>query len=257
MHRRQALHVFAGLALCPPCATAGGAGEGHPHWSYDGATGPDTWGGLDNEDKACSSGHQQSPIDITGSINAKQPPLKINWRKRPATIVNNGHTIQLDVTEVDTLDLGDRNFRLTQFHFHHPSEHLVAGKSFAMEVHFVHAAATGGLAVVAVLMVACKSNAVFKKIVSTMPEEEGPAVPADLAIDPGRLLPAERAYYLRGVAHDAALQRDGRLAPPCPSDRGGGGRYRAFRQAVPSQCATDPGSRPALHPELQPTVTPR
>jgi len=28
-----------------------------------------------------------------------------------------------------------------------------------------------------------------------MPPEEGPAVPADPAIDPGRLLPANRAYF--------------------------------------------------------------
>jgi carbonic anhydrase len=63
-----------------------------------------------------------------------------------------------------------------------------------MEAHFVHDA-TDGLAVVGVLMVAGKPNAVFKKIVATMPSEEGPAVPADPAIDPSRLLPSQRAYY--------------------------------------------------------------
>ena len=192
MQRRQALKLFAGLALCPLCASTGFASEGH--WSYEGATGPEKWGGLDAADAACSAGGQQSPIDITATISARQPPLKIGWTKRPDTIVNNGHTIQLGFAEGNTLDVGERRYALKQFHFHHPSEHLVEGKRFAMEVHFVHAG-TDGMAVVGVLVVAGKPNAMFKKIVSTMPREEGSPVPADPAIDPGGLLPTRRAYY--------------------------------------------------------------
>ena len=192
MQRRQALKLFAGLALCPLCASTGFASEGH--WSYEGATEPEKWGGLDAADAACSAGGQQSPIDITATISARQPPLKIGWTKRPDTIVNNGHTIQLGFAEGNTLDVGERRYALKQFHFHHPSEHLVEGKRFAMEVHFVHAG-TDGMAVVGVLVVAGKPNAMFKKIVSTMPREEGSPVPADPAIDPGGLLPTRRAYY--------------------------------------------------------------
>jgi len=64
-----------------------------------------------------------------------------------------------------------------------------------MEAHFVHSAEDGGLAVVGVFIVPGKANAVFHKVVSTMPEEEGPAVAADLAIDPNGLLPARRTFY--------------------------------------------------------------
>ena len=64
-----------------------------------------------------------------------------------------------------------------------------------MEVHFVHANAAGSLAVVGILMTTGRPNAVFNKIVSTMPEQEGPAVKADPAINPGGLLPPARSYY--------------------------------------------------------------
>jgi carbonic anhydrase len=63
-----------------------------------------------------------------------------------------------------------------------------------MEVHFVRAG-TDGLAVIGALVVAGKPNAMFKKIVSTMPQEVGPPVPADPAIDPEGLLPTQRTYY--------------------------------------------------------------
>jgi hypothetical protein len=85
MHRRQALKVFASVALCPLCASTSFAEEGH-HWSYEGATGPDKWGDLDGANATCSIGSQQSPIDITSAVTARQPSLKINWSKRPETI---------------------------------------------------------------------------------------------------------------------------------------------------------------------------
>jgi carbonic anhydrase len=202
MQRRQALKLLAGLALCPLCASRGLAAEGH--WSYEGATGPEKWGGLDAANAVCSAGSQQSPIDIAAPINARVPRLRIGWRKPPDTIVNNGHTIQLDFVEGNTLQLGDRRYALKQFHFHRPSEHLVEGKRFAMEAHFVHAGAEG-LAVIGVFMVAGKPNATFNKIVSTMPPQEGPPVRAP-GIDPTRLLPARRSYY----RYEGSL-----TTPPC------------------------------------------
>lgn len=194
MDRRHVLKAFAGLALCPLCASAGFAAEG-AHWSYEGATGPDHWGNVDAASKVCSVGSQQSPIDITGTIQAKLAPLQIAWGKTADTIVNNGHTIQLNTAPGSTLKVGKDSYTLLQFHFHRPSEHKVGGKSYPMEVHFVHRNAAGSLAVVGVLMSAGKANAAFGKIVATMPAHEGPAVKADAAIDPRELLPARYSYY--------------------------------------------------------------
>jgi carbonic anhydrase len=204
MQRRQALRVFAGMALCPLCASTGFAQ--HAHWNYEDATGPDKWGSLDAANRMCSTGTQQSPVDITGAIPAEQPQLKIDWRKPPDTIVNNGHTIQINFTGGDNLTVGDRSYELVQFHFHHPSEHRIDGKISPMEAHFVHSAASGGLAVIGVFLIPGGSNAVFNKIVSTMPPTEGPPVPADASIDPNGLLPARHGYY----RYEGSL-----TTPPC------------------------------------------
>ncbi|TIV73400.1 MAG: carbonate dehydratase, partial [Mesorhizobium sp.] len=58
--------------------------------------------------------------------------------KGGGNMVNNGHTIQINMPQGSTLTRSDRVYELVQFHFHAPSEHHVAGKSFPMEVHFVH-----------------------------------------------------------------------------------------------------------------------
>ena len=77
MHRRQALKLFAGLALCPLCAPTGFAAE----WGYEGAHGPDKWGDLAPANKACSLGSQQSPINIGETIKAQLPAAQITWAK--------------------------------------------------------------------------------------------------------------------------------------------------------------------------------
>ena len=205
MDRRKLLKVLTGLAICPVCTTTGFAAEG-AHWSYEGAGGPAKWGDLDATNKACSLGAQQSPINIVGPIKSQLPALKLSWGKTADTIVNNGHTIQLNFAEGSTLKLGDTTYKLLQAHFHRPSEHLIEGKSFPMEAHFVHRADSGGLAVVGVMFSEGKPNAAFGKIVATMPAKEGPAVKADAAINPNGLLPAKLGYY----RYEGSL-----TTPPC------------------------------------------
>jgi carbonic anhydrase len=193
MHRRHFLKTLAGLALCPLCAPAGFAAD--THWSYEGATGPGKWGDLDAASKVCSIGSQQSPVDIGPTIRAQLPRLNIKWPSHADTIINNGHTIQLNFAPGGKLVLGKESYELLQLHFHRPSEHLIGGKDFPMEAHFVHRNAAGNLAVVGVLMAAGRRNAAFARVTATMPDKEGPAVKADPTFNPRRLLPGKLGYY--------------------------------------------------------------
>ena len=194
MNRRDALKALAGLAFCPLCAPSRVAAEG-AHWSYEGDHGPAKWGDLDAANKVCDIGSQQSPIDIGVTVKSRLPALKIRWAGNADTIINNGHTIQLNFAEGSTLAFGEAKYKLVQLHFHRPSEHLIAGKNFPMEAHLVHRADSGALAVVGVLMATGRPNTAFHRIVSTMPAQEGPAIKADPRIDPNALLPARLGYY--------------------------------------------------------------
>lgn len=193
MNRRHALKALAAMALCPICSPAGFAAEG-AHWSYEGEHGPAHWGDVDAASKVCSVGAQQSPIDIQSSIKSQLPPLQIGWTKKPDMIVNNGHTIQVNVDPGNMLTVGASKYELLQFHFHHPSEHLIAGKAYPMEVHFVHKDAAGNLAVIGVMMTAGQANPAFKAIAAAMPGAAGKPVKM-AAVNMGQLLPARRGYF--------------------------------------------------------------
>jgi carbonic anhydrase len=151
MDRRGVLKALAGFALCPVCANLGIAEEA-AHWSYEGAQGPGHWGDLDPADRVCANGGQQSPIVIDSSIKAQLAPLKFAWARQAETIINNGHTIQLNFKDGGTLTKDSGKYTLVQFHFHHPSEHHIDGKGFPMEVHFVHRSEEGSLGVVGVML---------------------------------------------------------------------------------------------------------
>ena len=170
------------------------AGGGQVHWTHDGETGAGRWGELDPSFAVCAEGAQQSPVDLTGAIPAGAGTLDIQWHPAEAHLVDIGHTIQVDVAEGSSINLEGRHFSLLQFHFHLPSEHTVDGDGFPMEVHFVHQAKEGDLAVVGVFMGIGESHPAIKSIWSATP---GPGEPsASLPeLDPRTLLPEEPDYF--------------------------------------------------------------
>jgi carbonic anhydrase len=169
-----------------------------PHWDYIGKYGPINWGKLDPAWRACSKGKEQSPIDIRHAhLNKALKPIEFHYMAGPVTIVNNGHTIQVDVQPGSYIVVGGERYDLVQFHFHHPSEEAVKGKLSDMVIHLVHRSADGKLAVIAILLNEDRGdpNAVLATIWDHMPTAAGQSVKLADMIDPGGLLPADRGYW--------------------------------------------------------------
>jgi carbonic anhydrase len=127
--------------------------EGEPHWSYEGADGPEHWSTLAPQFAVCSTGLRQSPIDIPAT--SRPAPFgsgQLAYGETRLNVVNNGHTLQVNYDAGSALLLDGERYNLRQFHFHAPSEHLLAGHAYPMEAHFVHRAPTGELAVVGVML---------------------------------------------------------------------------------------------------------
>ncbi len=164
------------------------------HWTYEGAEGPAHWAELDKDFAACGLGQQQSPIDLTDGVQADLPPLQPHWSASAEwTVTNNGHTVQASAKDAGTLTIDGVSYDLLQFHFHHPSEHLVNGKPAPMEVHFVHRAANGSLAVVGVMLVGGGQPGPLDTLLAAAPATAGEAPAGHL--DPNALMPKEGGYW--------------------------------------------------------------
>jgi len=188
---------LAMMGMSPVLATE----QGTPHWSYEGEEGPEHWGQLADEYLMCSEGANQSPIDLVTDVHAGLPELVFEYySKSVVDEVNNGHTIQQNVKPGGFLKVPGRNLKaeLKQFHFHSPSEHTVSGKSFAMEMHFVHVDEGGAFLVLGVLIDEGEEHPVLSKLWSFMPENPGETSVQPIGIEETNLLPPTREYFSYG-----------------------------------------------------------
>ena len=123
------------------------------HWSYDGQSSPDHWAELSTDYGRCKSGKTQSPIDLKHSTSVTlKDSIKLNYQKSHAKVINNGHTIEFDLEDENTITYNGKKFKLLQFHFHADSEHTINGKHAPAELHLVHKSNDGQLAVIGVLI---------------------------------------------------------------------------------------------------------
>jgi carbonic anhydrase len=167
-----------------------------PEFGYSGVDGPQAWGDLSAAYAACKQGHAQSPIDIREPIKEALPRIEFHCVDTPLRIVNNGHSIQVNYAPGSWITVGDKKYELRQFHFHHPSEEHINGRSFDMVAHLVHADAKGKLAVVAVLLQSGNFNEAIHRIWKNLPKTLGKELEiTGVTINAGALLPQTLGYY--------------------------------------------------------------
>ncbi|HCX83474.1 MAG TPA: carbonate dehydratase [Rhodoferax sp.] len=189
----QTVHISSVAAA--PAADAHG---GEAHWAYEGEAGPQAWAKLKPDFNVCALGKRQSPINIEDGNTLQGPAeaVKFNYVPSNGTVVNNGHTIQVDVQGDNSITVRGSRYRLLQFHFHSPSEEQINGQRAAMVVHLVHKSDEGQLAVVAVLLQPGETNPLIDKVWTYMPLDAGDRVrmPREL-LNLNELLPADQRYY--------------------------------------------------------------
>lgn len=94
-----------------------GAAE-HAHWGYEGQEDPAHWGKLSPDFSLCETGKNQSPVNIQGALKTQHGKLELAFKPGKQQIVNNGHTIQVNVSEGNTLRLDNDTFTLQRFTNH-------------------------------------------------------------------------------------------------------------------------------------------
>jgi carbonic anhydrase len=174
------------------------------HWDYEGAMGPENWG---KEFPTCGKGKSQAPLNIKGPFEKVRFSIAPDYKQGQLKIVNNGHTIQVNVATGSKIRIDGKPFDLLQFHFHRPSEEHIDGKPSAMVVHFVHKSPEGELAVLAVMLREGNENPGIKTLWTHAPKAAGPEViPDGVMFNPANLLPKEMDFF----HYDGSL-----TTPPC------------------------------------------
>lgn len=184
-----ALFISAGCSI-------GYAAGGHGHWSYDGKEGPSHWGDLSEEFKTCKLGKSQSPLNIDTKMVKKSSAgqVKPGYKASDAELVNNGHTIQVNLVDGGLANLGGKDYKILQFHFHTPSEETVDGKAYPINAHLVHKSADGKLGVIGVFFKEGKENPALKGIFSALPKSESKSA-LKSKFNAADLLPSSMANY--------------------------------------------------------------
>ncbi|WP_413600664.1 carbonic anhydrase [Curtobacterium sp. Curtsp57] len=197
-----ALLLLAGCSSSsqPDVADAHGGDPGSS-WSYTGDEGPSHWGALASEYGTCSSGEEQSPIDLPAPKRGAALDLQASGPVEGIT-ADNGHTVQFTAADGARTRIGGDDLHLVQLHFHAGSEHTVEGEAADAEFHFVHADEGGALTVVGVLADRGAHNPAYDSFVAGATAGAG----RESTVDLDAMLPEARSHY----RYDGSL-----TTPPC------------------------------------------
>jgi len=173
-----------------------------PHWTHDEQS---SWWAVEDTTQVvplkypyaeCGVGKHQSPVDLATTTITNTKPLnrlQALYGVDTPSFFNSGHGVQVNTSDnyAGVLKIGEETFPLIQFHFHEPSEHVVAGRQFPAELHYVHINEDGRIIVLGVAIDVGNEHPVFQTILENVPHEEGQENTATgIQLNPAQLLPA-------------------------------------------------------------------
>ncbi|MEM6370347.1 MAG: carbonic anhydrase family protein [Myxococcota bacterium] len=139
----------------------------------------------------------QSPINIlTSEARSGGEQVILHYEESEEKVVNLGHTIEVDLEPGNYVMEEGHKYVLKQFHFHTPSEHLLDGVTYPMEMHMVHVRedAPTQYLVIAALFKQGARNAFIESFIDQVPTMAGQSSPAG-HVDVREICEHESGFY--------------------------------------------------------------
>ena len=189
--------IFKPAAAAAAVVLLAASGASHAQtFSYFGESGPAHWSEINPAWGSCNSGETQSPVDLNGPPRGnKHHELSVNYSLTTGEIFNNGHTNEKETHGANLLTLDGIVYELKQFHFHTPSEHRVNGRGYDMELHLVHAAADGTLAVIGIFLKRGPTSKALAPVLASLPNELNVHEELQQPFNPAAFLPESKDHY--------------------------------------------------------------
>lgn len=172
-----------------------------PDYQYSGVTGPAYWretAGWEACGRSTEAGARQTPIDITAPVfDRSLEPLSLSIWPTPLRFRNTSHTVEQEYESGSYIVVGGVSYGLLQFHFHTLSEHAVAGRRGALELHAVFRnAATGQIVVVGQIFDLGRRNRFLTDLLADgVPFRAGDVISSERKINVADAFVNTRAYF--------------------------------------------------------------
>lgn len=162
--------------------------------------------------------YAQSPINILSfnTDNKGMHNITFNFKDEINAVENLGHTVQLDFKEGSTITVDGETFDFKQLHFHTPSEHLIDGITYPMEMHMVNVLQdqkkeeTPQFLVLSILFKMGKESKFINEFINSIPEQEN----RKLEVIPGKILINDLLIEKEGEPLDHYYHYMGSLTTP-------------------------------------------
>ena len=151
---------------------------------------------IDWDKHLCSEGINQSPVNIADVVEAVLDRVRFQYSTGASAPMELDSHVVFPPGNKAIVD--HKAFELQKMYLRIPSEHLINGRSFAMEAQLLHMADDGDLLMIALLFELGTRNValakMFESASSTDDNEQRPAFQTK-EFQPRELLPTSSSYY--------------------------------------------------------------
>lgn len=140
----------------------------------------------------------QSPINIvTSRAVPGRHQIAFHYQTSKEHLDNLGHTVKVTYDAGSSLEYDGVTFDLVQFHFHTPSEHLLDGVTYPMEMHLVHAQhdRPERLLVIGVLFKEGDPNRLIERLLRDVPQSAGGHRDSEAKLDASSVFRPGEGYF--------------------------------------------------------------
>ena len=170
-----------------------------------------------------NNGMAQSPINIISSdaTDDHGPAFHVKFQTDIVAAENLGHTVQVDFRDGSSCLAGGSQYATKQFHFHTPSEHMIDGMTFPLEMHIVNMLKDSNektkpsYLVIGVLFKMGKENKFIKEFLHDVPKEDGEKD----SIQKGTVNFADLSSQFQDNSKNSWFSYDGSLTTPPFTER--------------------------------------